>query len=427
MAGRPKTPHGSAPRGVGAYALALGAAVGLTLVASACGTPHTGSPPGASVQAPAGPAPVARTEPAYAAALKPKLQQIITETLAPGAVVLVRSPELGDWTATFGTRAIGSSAPITRADHVRIGSNTKTWTGTVVLQLVDEGKLALDDAVAKYRPDVPNGPNITIEHLLTMRSGLYNYSETLELNRTLDTDPTKAWAPEELLALAYRQPPYFPPGQGYHYSNTNTVLLGLIVEQLTGHPIERAFQTRIFTPLGLANTRFPARNDNALPVPFARGYQFGTNVETIASEVLPAPQQAAAKAGTLKPFDATLNNPSWAWSAGAGISTVDDLARYAEALVGGGLLSEAMQRRRLASIRPVDPGNPGIGYGWGLAKLGPLYGHTGELPGYNSVMAHDPEQKITIIVWSSLNAAPDGRPPAVEMAKAIVAELYPPR
>ena len=241
---RPKTPHGSAPRGVGVYALALGAAVGLTLVAGACGSPHTRSSQGVSRQAPAGTAPVARTEPAYAADLKPKLQQILTETLAPGAVVLVRSPELGDWAATFGTRAIGSSEPITRADHVRIGSNTKTWTGTVVLQLVDEGKLALDDAVAKYRPDVPNGRNITIEHLLTMRSGLYNYSETLELNRTLDTDPTKAWTPDELLVLAYRHPPYFPPGQGYHYSNTNTVLLGLIVEQLTGSRLERELRRR---------------------------------------------------------------------------------------------------------------------------------------------------------------------------------------
>ena len=407
--------------------MTLGAAVGLTLVAGACVTSQPGSSQGTSP--PTTPARTAGAEPAYAATLRPKLQAILTETLAPGAVVLVRSPELGDWMATFGTRAIGSSEPVTRADHVRIGSNTKTWTGTVILQLVEAGKLALDDPAAKYRPDVPNGRNITIEHLLTMRSGLYNYSETLELNRTLDTDPTKPWTPDELLALAYAHPPYFPPGQGYHYSNTNTILLGLIIEKLTGNPIEQEFQTRIFTPLGLANSQLPARTSNALPTPYARGYQFGTNVETMTSEVLPAPQQAAARGGTLRPFDATLNNPSWAWTAGAGISTADDLARYVQGLVGGGLLSEAMQRRRLASIRPVDPANPGVGYGWALAKLGPLYGHTGELPGYNSIVGHDPERKITIVVWSSLNAAPDGRPPAVEMAKAIVAEIYgnPPR
>jgi D-alanyl-D-alanine carboxypeptidase len=179
-----------------------------------------------------------------------------------------------------------------------------------------------------------------------------------------------------------------------------------------------------FRSQALRGHALPRPSDNTLPNPYARGYQFGTNVETMTSEVLPAPQQAAARAGTLRPFNATLNNPSWAWTAGAGISTADDLARYAQALVGGGLLSEAMQRRRLASIRPVDPANPGVGYGWALAKVGPVYGHTGELPGYDSIVGHDPERKITIVVWSSLNAAPDGRPPAVEMAKAIVAELY---
>jgi D-alanyl-D-alanine carboxypeptidase len=412
---------------VAVRALRLGAAIALTLVAAACGTSETGSARRPS--SPAAPARLAGAEPAYAAALRPTLRRILTETLAPGAVVLVRSPGLGDWMAAFGTRAIGSTDPVTRADHVRIGSNTKTWTGTVILQLVQAGKLALGDPVAKYRPDVPNGQHITIEHLLAMRSGLHNYSETLELNRTLDADPTKVWTPDELLALAYRHPPSFPPGHGYRYSNTNTILLGLIIEKLTGSPIERNFQARIFTPLGLTDTRFPLRTENTLPTPFARGYQFGTNVETMASGVLPAAQQAAARAGTLTPLDATLNNPSWAWSAGGGISTVDDLARYAQALVGGGLLTDSMQRRRLASIRPVDPANPDVGYGWALAKLGPLYGHTGELPGYNSVMAHDPERNITIVVWSSLNAAPDGRPPAVEMARAIVAELYrtPPR
>lgn len=161
--------------------------------------------------------------------MRAKLQQIVADTLTPGAVVLVRSPELGDWTATFGTRALGSAEPVTLADHVRIGSNTKTWTGTVILQLVQEGKLTLADPVSKYRPDVPNGQNITITELLTMRSGLYNYSESLELNQTLDTDPTKVWTPDELLAIAYKNPPYFPPGQSFHYSNTNTVLLGLII------------------------------------------------------------------------------------------------------------------------------------------------------------------------------------------------------
>jgi D-alanyl-D-alanine carboxypeptidase len=403
--------------------LALAACV--TLLAGACTSTDTGSSSSARPRAPAGAAPAAFAQPAYASTLRPKLQQIVTDTLTPGAVVLVRSPELGDWTATFGTRALGSADPVTLADHVRIGSNTKTWTGTVILQLVQEGKLTLDDPVSKYRPDVPNGQHITITELLNMRSGLYNYTESLELNQALDTDPTTVWTPDELLALAYKNPPYFPPGQGFHYSNTNTVLLGLIIETLTGHPVEQAFQRRIFMPLGLRNTHLPPRTSNALPAPHPNGYQFGTNVETMATQVLPPDQQAAARAGILKPLDATHDNPSWGWTAGAGISTAEDLARYAQALVSGGLLNDALQTQRLASIRPINPADPkSPGYGLALAQFGPLFGHTGELPGYNSFMGHDPRRKITVIVWTSLAAAPDGRAPAAEMAKVIIGHLY---
>ena len=183
--------------------------------------------------------------------------------------MLVRSPELADWAATFGTRTLGGRVPVTLADHVRIGSNTKTWTGTVILQLVQEGKLRLDEPVAKYRPDVPNGQNITITHLLDMRSGLYNYSESLELNQTLDTNPTKVWAPDELLGIAYKYPPYFPPGQGYHYSNTNTVLLGLIIEKLTGNPVEQEFQSAHLHAARAAQHAVPAADLQraARPVP----------------------------------------------------------------------------------------------------------------------------------------------------------------
>src|SRR6185295_20153033 len=130
------------------------------------------------------------------------------------------------------------------------------------------------------------------------------------------------------------------------------------IEKLTGHPVEQEFQRRIFTPLGLRNTQLPPRTSNALPAPHPNGYQFGSNVETMATQVLPADQQAAAKAGILKPLDATDGNPSWAWTAGSGISTAEDLARYAQALVGGGLLNDAMQKQRLASIRQINPADP---------------------------------------------------------------------
>jgi D-alanyl-D-alanine carboxypeptidase len=364
-------------------------------------------------------------EPAYVAALRPRLLRLAEELLVPGGVVLVRSPRLGDWTLAFGTRARGGGDPVRVDDHVRVGSNTKTWTGTVILQLVQEGRLRLDAPIGEFRPDVPNGRSITIAQLLEMRSGLYNYTETVEMNRILDEDPAYAFAPEELLALAFARPPYFPPGQGYYYSNTNTVLLGLLIETLTGRTVAEAFQTRLFAPLGMRATLLPARTSTALPAPYARGYMYGTNVETIASQVLPEAQQAAARAGTLRPYDQTNVNPSWAWTAGAGISTAGDLARFVSALVGGGLLAAPLQRQRLDSVQPRDPSDPASpGYGYALAQFGPMYGHTGELPGYNSFMGYDPVRQTTVVTWTNLNAAPDGRACAIELARATIEQLY---
>ena len=182
--------------------------------------------------------------------LRATFEDTARELLVPGAVMLLRTPQQ-DLTFTYGVTSLGGSTPVSAEDHVRIGSITKTWTGTVILQLVQEGKLRLTDPVARYRPDVPNGDAITIEQLLTMRSGLDNYSESYELNLALDTTPQRVWTPEELLSIGLSLPPYFAPGEGFHYSNTNTVLLGLIAEQLEGKPLARIIEDRVLMPLGL--------------------------------------------------------------------------------------------------------------------------------------------------------------------------------
>jgi D-alanyl-D-alanine carboxypeptidase len=219
-------------------------------------------------------------------------------------------------------------------------------------------------------------------------------------------------------------PVKFPPGQGFFYSNTNTLLLGRIVEQLTGNPLAAEFERRIFTKVGMGQSSLPAITSNALPDPHPQGYTYGTNVETIASNVLPPEKQAAARAGTLAPMDVTFANPSWAWSAGAGISTADDLTRYVKTLVGGGLLSPEMQKTRLDSVRPTDPAAPdGPGYGLALARFGPFYGHTGELPGFNTFAGYDPQTDTTVVVWASLAPSPDGQDPAAQMAKVTIGEV----
>ncbi|GAB4052758.1 serine hydrolase domain-containing protein [Catellatospora paridis] len=390
--------------------------VAVTAFAGACGY-TIGEPATWQTPAPA--------TPAYAAQLQNTLQTIISDMRVPGAVVMITSPEKGDWTQTFGTRTVDGGGPVTVGDRFRIGSNTKTMTGTVLLQLVQEGRIGLDDPVSKYRPEVPDGDAITIAQLLNMRSGLYNYSEDEQFNAQLDSDPLRVWKPEELLAIAFAKPAYFAPGAGFHYSNTNLILAGLIVEQLTGRSLQDEFQQRIFGPLGLRETLLPAPTDADIPAPHPQGYMFGTNVSTLADPALPQAEQAAAAAGTLAPKDVTVTNPSWAWAAGAAISTAADLTKYATALVSGGLLDAKTQQMRLDSIQPIQTPAPfEVGYGLALVRFGPLYGHDGQIPGFNSFMAHDPVRKDTVIVLTSLFAAPDGKQPANALAMAIIQALY---
>lgn len=394
--------------------LAGAAVLVATLALAGCAAPAT------STSAPTATPDAAHDTTLDADALIATFEETAEEMLVPGAVMLVRTPD-GEITSAYGVTEWNGTTPVTLDDHIRIGSNTKTWTGTVILQLVEEGAIALDDPVSMYRPDVPNGDNITIAQLLDMRSGLHNYTTTLELNTALDETPERVWDPEELVAMGLAEEPYFAPGEGYEYSNTNTVLLGLIAEKLEGAPIGEIFQERLFDPLGLTETSYPAATDTSIPAPYPHGYMFSNNVDTMTEPSLSEEDLAAVAAGELLPTDHTNANPSWTSAAGAGISTASDLATWVEALGGGGLLSEEMQQRRLDSVQPNGQGGD---YGWGLARMGTFYGHIGSLPGYNSFMGYDPGTETTVIVWTTLAPAADGRPPAPVIAKNLIDLMY---
>jgi D-alanyl-D-alanine carboxypeptidase len=367
-------------------------------------------------------------QPAYAAKLSTELPAAMKENAVPGIAVLIDSPSKGNWRATFGTAKIGKQVPMKMSDLFRIGSNTKTMTSTVILQLVEEGKLKLNDPIGKFVPGVPNGTKITIRELAEMRSGLYSYTFDPAFNKTLDTNPKKAWKSSELLKIAFAHKPNFAPGAEYEYSNTNIVLLGVVIEKLTGETASEAFQERIFGPLKMKHSSLPEPSEWKIPGPHAQGYQFGTNVATIESYAVPKAEQAAALDGTLKPLDDTDASPSWAWTAGGAISTPSELATYAKALgTGKGLLSPKMQKVRLNSLRPIVPGDKsGVEYGIGLAQFAPgIVGHDGQLPGYSSFMAYDINTGDTIILSANLSASPvTGENAAVELAKVIIATLY---
>jgi D-alanyl-D-alanine carboxypeptidase len=154
------------------------------------------------------------------AALQSTVATTAKDLLVPGAVVLLHTPQ-GEFAVNYGTTQLGTTTPPRADTHFRIASNTKTMMAAVIMQLAQEDKLSLGDPVSKYVSGVPSGDNITIAELLEMRSGLYNYTDAAELSAQLDSDSTKVWTSDELLAIAFKRPTNAPPGTAYQYNNTN--------------------------------------------------------------------------------------------------------------------------------------------------------------------------------------------------------------
>lgn len=374
-----------------------------------------------------------KTEPALNAIDPAAFQAVVADAakalMVPGALVLLRTPQ-GDFTAAYGTTDLGKQLPPTAETHFRIASNTKTMTAAVVVLLAQDGKLTFDDPVAKFVPNVPDGENITVAQLLKMRSGLYGYTADPGLSKVMDTDPAKSWTPQEVLAIAFRHPPSFAPDREYEYNNTNYALLGLIAEKVGGRPLAQQFQERLFRPVGLTQTSLPAADDTAMPSPYSHGYMYGGSFYALADDPYPADMQAAAKAGTLKPIDYTHQNPSYATAAGGGISTADDLATWMAALVNGKVFDADYNEQWRNSLQAEDPDNPdGQQYGYGISyqRFGPnaaMYYHGGEMPGFNSFMGYDPDNEVTLVIWTNLTLSPDGRTTAQAMLPTMLDEIY---
>ncbi len=365
--------------------------------------------------------------PAFAVSLQPKVAAKMREMRVPGVIILVDVPGQGTWQTSMGVGNIDTNTPIHTTDHMRIGSVTKTFTATVVLQLVDEHKLGLDDPLEKYVPQVPNSPNITVRQLLNMTSGLFNMTEDDGLNRAMDAQPKKVWTVQELLAIAFAHPPYFPPGGGFHYSNTNYLLLGMIAEQVGGAPLAELMRQRIFDRLGMNDTILPPRESSAIPEPHQRGYIYGSNVElNTAYHAVLAGDKAAAEvkaAPDAKPTDATDWSPSFAYAAGAAISTVNDMRIWAKALATGQLLRAATQRERLQFGAESN-------YGLGVHRsFDGLIGHNGSISGFQTFVGYQPGKGATVVVLANLQLAPNTYLlqgfPADEMAKLIEQEVLP--
>jgi D-alanyl-D-alanine carboxypeptidase len=302
-----------------------------------------------------------------------KVVQQALEEITQGGGALGVQARVADgrqrFTARSGKADLNSDRPVPENGRFRVGSITKTFVSTVLLQLAGEGRLELDAPVVRYLPGLIDS-RITVRQVMQHTSGLYNYTRALPLSPDeFEKIRYKHWTPQELLALSTSQPLDFEPGTKWSYSNTNYVVAGLLVEKLTGRPYEKAVEQRILRPLHLNDTEVPGDNPN-INGPHARAWW------TVAGQ----------------PSEITRLNPSVAWSAGEMISTTRDLDTFVTALASGKLLKPA-QQQEISKTTAVSP-EYGLGLEVQTLPCGTkVWGHSGGIPGYSSEMLTTPDTK----------------------------------
>jgi D-alanyl-D-alanine carboxypeptidase len=332
------------------------------------------------------------------------MAKAMSEFHIPGAVVSISVPGKINYVKAFGTSDRATGVPMSLDDHIRIGSVTKTFTGTAVLQLVDRKRVQLSDPISKYVDGVPSRDKITLQMLGQMRSGLFNYDEDEEFAKSVLTEVPKgrsagAFTARQLLDVAFKHPLNFKPGTKYEYSNTNIVLLGMVVEKVSGQPLATYFQQNIFAPLNMTHTSYPSSGQ--MPAPYAHG----ETMQTLDGKVA----------------DATLWNPAWANAAGAIISSYPDMKIWADALGKGSLLTPQTQQRRLQAKQIV----PGWNYGFTIFDLNGWIGHSGSIFGYTTVVLFLPGENATLVALATSDILKDGEAPAGQLAKVATTIVTP--
>ena len=303
-----------------------------------------------------------------------------------------------------GVDDLTTGARLRPAAKLRVGSITKTFVATVVLQLVGEGRLGLDEPVETWLPGLlPDGDAITVRHLLQHSSGLADYVETPGFIEGLLENPV--YEPEELVALATDRPLEFRPGTDFAYSSTGYVVAGLLVEAVTGNSLGRELRHRIFKPLDLASTSFPA-SERTLGGRHARGY--------VPGEQAPTPQA--------EPLDVTEINPSWAWAAGALVSSAADVSRFYQSLLSGRLLKPRLLKEMKSTVDDPEGGGE---YGLGIARIqtpcGVFWGHEGALPGYVTWALTTDDARRSVVLAVTMNPVPQpARAPYLEAQRLVV-------
>lgn len=310
-------------------------------------------------------------------AIQRRLDDLVRKDGFPAALAAVRDRDGRVRHYTAGVADLRTRSRVPVDGQVRIGSNTKSFTSIVILQLVGEGRIGLDKPVETYLPGLLRGPGIdgrriTVRNLLQHTSGLPEYTAFLDARGVLPVQHVY-FEPRALLDLALRQKAHFAPGARFEYSNTNYIVAGLIIEKVTGRPVIEEITDRVIKQAGLRHTYFPNVGDQTLHEAHPHGYA--------------AAPTAPGKPGPVL-HDVTVMDPSWGWSAGQIVSTLDDLIQYLGAVLGGRLLKPA-QMKELRTVVRESGGKPGSGYGLGLGRLplpcgGVAWGHSGGISGFST-------------------------------------------
>jgi len=305
----------------------------------------------------------------------------------PGAMVFAREGRR-EWTVTSGTSRLGTRDPIRPWDRVRVASNTKMFVSVVTLQLVGEGTVSLDAPIERYLPGLVrgngyDGNKITVRQLLQHTSGMADYVADLMADPEGNDHP---WAPADLVRIGLSHPPLFEPGTGWGYSNTGYIVLGMLIEEVTGNSPGDEITDRIVRPHGLWQTELPDAGERRIRGPHARGY-------------FAFPGQPVT--------DITEFEPSLAGAAGGMVSTGPDLTRFVRALLDGRVLAPDL----LAEMRDTVPAHYG-GYGLGLIEYtlpcgGQAFGHSGNITGYDSFTAATEDGRSAFAVANGRDADGD--------------------
>jgi D-alanyl-D-alanine carboxypeptidase len=335
----------------------------------------------------------------------PAVQRVTRAVLASGGAGYLTRIDDGRHVTTsaagLADRATGRALRAT--DQFEVGSNTKTFVSTLALQEVARGRLSLGDRLATYFPGiVPNSEQITLRQLLQHTSGVVSYTADPAFFTRMAKDPQHVYTRRELLAVANHHRPDFAPGHGWNYSNTNYVLVGMILEKVTGHSVADLIQHRIARPLGLTHTYYADPRVRNTGPGYAHAY-------------------VARFTGSKPTYADVSDQPigGWADAAGSVVSTSDELARFFSALLGGTLLPPAQLAEMKTTVPlPQDFPIPGA-YGLGLFRkdtpCGSVWGHGGDTLGHHSTAVVSDDGRRTAVTDTNTEPSDvDGLTPGTE-------------